>query len=120
MVKSKLHGCENCNAGFSNKKELVKHTRTMHPVKKDKKPNKSNRLRFCPIKECTWKSSTGGYSYHMNVHHERAFKFQKKEYLKDAKRVCILCPKAEMSYNSYSHHLFQIHEIKLAAKSRLD
>ena len=121
MVKNrKLHECDHCSRGYPNKKDLVKHMREAHPVKKEKKSPSCHNLVFCPLQGCSWKSKTGNFSYHMNVHHKRPVYFQKQEYLKDAKRVCILCPKAVMGYNSYSHHLKDIHDIKLPVKSSFD
>jgi hypothetical protein len=115
-----MHKCDNCNEGFTNKKTLVKHNREAHPLKKEPKPKNPHNLRFCPVEGCAWKSSTGGFSYHTKKHHNRILQFQKKEYLKGAKRVCVLCPKTVMGYNSYSHHLATIHQIKISAKRKLD
>ena len=74
MVKN-LHKCEPCNLVYTNKKELVKHKSEAHPAKKEKKTIKSHNLVSCHIEGCNWKNKTGGFSYHMKVHHERKLYF---------------------------------------------
>ena len=63
MVKTyNLHDCDHCARVYRNKKDLVKHMREDHPVKKEKKLRKRNKLVYCKEQDCGWKSETGGLS----------------------------------------------------------